>query len=57
MASVKVRSIEFAGLAESLAVIVKLKFPDAVGVPEIRLVVAFSVKPAGRAEPFLVAKV
>ena len=57
MASVKVRSIKFAGLAESLAVIAKLKLPDALGVPEIRPVVAFSVNPAGRFEPFLVTKV
>jgi hypothetical protein len=53
MTSVKVRSIEFAGAAESLAVIVKLKLPADMGVPEIRPVV-LSARPGGRVEPVLV---
>ena len=52
----KVRSIVVAGLPVSFAVIVKLKLPCAVGVPDRRPVVAFSVNPPGRVDPFLVAK-
>jgi hypothetical protein len=54
---VKVCSIVFTGLAESLAVMVKLKLPTVVGDPEMRPVVPFSVNPAGNgADPFFVTK-
>jgi hypothetical protein len=47
----------FTGLAESLAVMVKLKLPAVVGIPERRPVLAFSVIPPGNgADPFCVAK-
>jgi len=56
MEIVKVRSIVVAGLAESFAVMVKLKLPAVVGVPESRPVVALSDNPPGSVDPFFVAK-
>ena len=56
MEIVKVRSIVIAGLAESFAVMVKLKLPAAVGAPESRPVVALSVNPLASVDPFFVAK-
>jgi hypothetical protein len=47
----------FTGLAESLAVMVKLKLPAVVGNPERRPVLAFNVNPPGSgADPFFITK-
>ena len=54
---VKVRSNVFAGLAESLTVIVKLKFPGDLGTPAKCPVPAVKLKPTGRLELLLIPNI
>ena len=48
----KVAVLEAAGLALSVTVMPKEKFPAAVGVPARTPVLLLSKRPAGRVEPF-----